>query len=442
MPQGQPTQPQQPPPQQQQAPGMPQISGEPYKGGQPEQDDQEAYRKWQQIRESEIQAEQMAANGAAGGAEMRWGAREQRQGKVRLWLPEEAVRMGKDGPELKTPAEVYGKYIFDWAAVLNGPDSRKLAEATRDLSDTGAYRVQAVSMSPDAARTAERYECIISLQATTEQRERLQKLLGRMDLREMRETEFQTLEQALKAWAGKHGRPVQYEVPDVSMQVRAMTRMLQDMGLTDKQIRMRMEAHLTGKGGPEAQQKTEDVQMTMSSASSTEIADERRGDADNTVAWHPPSDGGTYTGTHHVTATTWEGDSGRTRPDSYLEGVSIGDADMEEDSDDGVRPMTNEELQEIWRKDGERKQTAWKKGLGRNADKEGDWDVYNAETQRPTSSKIHETRGNAKKAERGKKGEDALDAKKTSTKQTRSSKGISSGERDRNQQPPRGGRKE
>ena len=295
-------------------------------------------------------------------------------------------------------------------------------------------------MSPDAARTAERYECIISLQATGEQRERLQKLLGRMDLREMRETEFQTLEQAIQTWAGKHGRPVQYEVPDINKQVRAMTQMLQEMGLTEKQIRTRMEAHLTGKGGLERQQKTEDVQMTMSSASSTEIADERR-EAENTVAWHPPSDAGTYTGTQHVTATTWEGESGRTRPDSYLEGVSIGDAEMEDTSDDGVRPMTHEELQKIWQQDGDQRTTTWKKGLGKSADREGDWDVFNAETQRPTGSKVHETRGNAKKVERGKKGEDALDAKKTSAKQTKNNKGTSSGERDRNQQPPRGGRR-
>ena len=416
-------------------PGQP-FQGQQQQKGEPEQDDQAAYKKWQNMREAEIAAEQAALNGGPTGVEMRWGAREQRTGKVRLWLPEEAIRMGPAGPELKDPHEVYGKYVFDWAAVLNGPTARQLAEATKDTTDTTAYRVQAVSMSPEAARTAERYECIVSLQATTNQKEKLQQLLGRMDLREMRETEFRTLERALHGWAEQHGRPVQFEIPDVSKQVQAMTKMLQELGLTEKEIQRRMKETITGKGNAKPQpDQTQDTRMVASSASSTEL-NEDHGEAEETVPWAPPEGGRTYMDAQGSAPTKWEAESVRTH-DTYLDGISIGDAQMD-DSDDGVRPMTHSELSEIWgTKDREGPQK-WKKGLGKEIDRPGEWDVYNAETQRPMSSKVHETRAQ-KRAEKS-RGE-PVDARKTAAKQTKPTKASSANDKERNQQPPRGGRR-
>ena len=228
---------------------------------------------------------------------------------------------------------------------------------------------------------------------------------------------------------------MQFEIPDVSKQVQAMTKMLQELGLSEKEIQRRMKETMSGKGGGKQQQnQAQDTQMTASSASSTEI-NEDQGGTDGTMPWAPP-DATTYTDTRGDTTVKWEAESVRTH-DTYLDGVSIGDAQME-DSDDGVRPMTHSELCGIWAGEEREKPRRWKKGLGKAADGEGEWDVYNAETQRPASSKVHETRAH-KRAERN-RGE-PVDAKKTAAKQTKPAKANTVGEKERNQQPPRGGRR-
>ena len=375
-------------------------------------DEREGYKKWQEMRNREIQAEQAAA---AQGTEMRWAAKEQRAGKVRLWLPEEAVRMTRDGPRLKEPIETYGKIIFDWGATLNTPTAAQLAQCTRELHDKEAYRVQAVCLPGPAAQVAEMHETIVALQGSPNQRTVLQRILGGVDFREMRKSEMRSLEDAIQQWTELHGRPMNRKPRAMDEQLRAMQRMLRTMGMTETQIREKMEEHMSqneaGEDGydptqapeiivPDEDGEDEDDSMSIAG---TDVDHNETGRS----RWQTQTMRRTYTDKAYVIGNSQSTGTDTQKVDSYLEGATIGGEpeDVEMGDDDTIRPMTNEELQEAWKgKTTETRASGWKKGLTKAVDKPGDWAAFGTKTGVPSSSsgegnggKVHETRSNARR---------------------------------------------
>ena len=412
------------------------------------------------MRAKEIQAEQAAA---AGGLELRWVAREQRQGKVRLWLPEEAVKIGPHGPELRDPLEVYGKMVFDWSATLNTPSASELAQCTRELHDQDAYRVQTVAFPGHVARIAEKHECILAVQGTPTQRKTLQALFGGIDFRELMGAETRRLEQALKRWADEFGRPTNRKIRNVDEQIRAMTEMLREMGLSEAQIRKKLDERMEDadngeRGGPRRQEQQRREQWADESIDGTDVGTDVEMQ-DSARAQTIPETQTTYTDPQQE-GQPWKTEGTYTQStggDSYIEGVTIGGSqqDVEMDDDEIVRPMTNEEIQRTWKRttgEGSEK-TRWKKGLGKSADKAGDWERFNQDPHAPSGSggegasgeKIHETRSNTRRSERKStsgtaKTETTSEIRKEAVKHSPAHNRLTRGGQQRNKTvPPRGG---
>ena len=147
---------------------------------------------------------------------------------------------------------------------------------------------------------------------------------------------------------------------------------------------------------------------------------------------------------------------GQEKTDSYLEGAQIGGtpADVEMEGGETIRPMTNDELREVWKgKQGDaagNRTDRWKKGLKKDADRPGDWGAFGTRAHGPSSSsgessgtKVHETRSNARRAGEYKYGGGlqkpaSVETKKEATKHSKP--GKPGGQQD-NQVPPRGGQK-
>ena len=397
------------------------------KGESGEEENRRAYEEWKQNREREMQMEQQAAAGTT----LRWTTTEQRRGRVKLFLPPEAVRATPMGPKLKHQTEVYGRMVYDWGAVLGRPTPEMIAETTRDLEDGEAHRCQVVCFTGGAARQAAEYETIVTLKGNAQQTQQLQKILGGVDLRDLRRQEIQTLEEKIKEWAEYHGRPYGQswttKDEEQSKQIEKMTRMLRRMGLTSEEIAKRLrEESLT---------QEEDVEMGSGSEQPTEPDDSSK-----TRPWQPPymdRNEEDIQNRIHVDS------------DSYLRLKEAADGD---DSDSApIGPMTNMELLTTRKQRTEQPgavpgQRPWRKGLPKKMDKPGAWDVFNADTQpeqtrsdmQPGPSGQRGTAGTARgrNMEEGMRKTATTETRKTDAK-TRSNKSGSSGEKT---QPPRGGR--
>ena len=370
--------------------------GEAGKGGKPDQvgdaeeHDRMAYEQWKQAREREMQVEQQATAGTT----LRWTTTEQRRGKVKVFLGPEAVRATPQGPRLKHQTEVYGRMVYDWGAVLGKPTPEMIVETTRDLEDPMAHRCQVVCFEGAAARVAAEYETIVTLKGDAKQTPMLQRILGRVDFRSLRQQELRTLERKIREWAQYHGRPYSEGDGkgngDQQKQIEKMTKMLKRMGLTDEQINKKLCEDTQAEGGWDGdegrRENDDDVEMDAGSDGPTER------DSQGTVPWAAP----------YLEQQEDPRDGVMKREsDSYLEmrtgaGTSP-DCDVSNDSDP-IGPCTDNDLRRLWageprggsapaQKDrrGEeeeaRARKTWRKGLPKAADKEGEWDVYNAATQ-------------------------------------------------------------
>ena len=381
-----------------------------------------------------MQTEQQAAAGVT----LRWTTMEQRRGRVKLFLPPEAVRATPGGPRLKHQTEIYGRMVYDWGAVLGKPTPEMIAETTRDLEDDKAHRCQVVCFTGEAARQAAEHEAIVALKGSANQTKQLQTILGGLDLRDLHKQEMKTLESKIKEWAQYHGRPygkTTTKDEEHSRQIERMTRMLQSLGLTSEEISKRLYEESQTQGDPEEPRQTRhpgDVEMGSGSEQPTEKDNES-----GTQPWSPPyMDGGGGESGGRMT----RGDN-----DPYLQVGREHSHDRSEDSEP-IGPMTSSELQMMGRSVGGRRGTeksgkTWRKGLPKTEDPPGAWEgynVYDAETQpeRTGWSARSPPRGGRRIEETTRKTM-ATDTKKTDAK-TRSNKSTSSGEKT---QPPRGGRR-
>ena len=402
-----------------------------------EADDKKAYEEWKQCREREMQTEQQAAAGVT----LRWTTTEQRRGRVKLFLPPEAVRATPAGPRLKHQTEIYGRMVYDWGAVLGKPTPEMIAETTRDLEDEKAHRCQVVCFTGEAARQAAEHETIVALQGTAEQTKQLQTILGGLDLRDLHKQEVKTLEKKIKEWAQYHGRPYgkRWTARDDEQgkQIEKMTRMLKGLGLTHEEITRRLHEESQTQREPGETDHNGDVQMVSGSEQPTD-----KDDDSGTRPWAPPyMDGGGGEGGGRQIG----GDD-----DPYLR---MGQEPSHDESNDSepIGPMTSSELQKRGRKVGdgrgtERSGSTWKKGLPKAMDVPGAWDVFNAETQPERtgrSTRAPPTQHQGAQEAGGRRTEEptrrmtATETKKTEAK-TRSNKSTPNGEKT---QPPRGGRK-
>ena len=430
------------------------------KGGKPDQTegneeyDRMAYEQWKQAREREMQAEQQAAAGTT----LRWTTTEQRRGRVKVFLGPEAVRATPQGPRLKHQTEVYGRMVYDWGAVLGKPTPEMIVETTRDLEDPMAHRCQVVCFEGAAARVAAEYETIVTLKGDAKQTPMLQRILGRVDLRSLRQQELRTLEEKIREWAQYHGRPYSEGDGkgngDQQKQIEKMTKMLKRMGLTDEQITKKLCEDTQAEGGWDGDEERRgedgDVEMDTGSDRPTER------DSHGTIPWAAP---------YLEQQEDPRGGMMKRESDSYLEmraGTRMSpDCDVSNDSDP-IGPCTDNDLRKLWTGDprggsapkqkdrkGEeeeaRARKTWRKGLPKATDKEGEWDVYNAATQPSragrsggaTSSSAGRTDHSAptRRGEERRTTGGMSETKKAETK-TRGAKTPST----EKTQPPRGGR--
>ena len=348
-------------------------------------DDGQAYALWRQRREEEMEKERKAA-----AQEVRWQAKEARAGKPRLWLPEEAVRMGHNGPELKEKEEVVGRISADWGGILCGGNmtAAEITQCTLDLSDETACRMHCVAWRAPAAAAATRYDCVVAL--VGHRRDDLQEVLCPVAFLAMADQDIADLDATLRQWAAQRGKQWTARAePNLrghgqhvteaeearraeEKKVETLVAMLREMGVSEETVREKLE-----KGGgeqqPTAWQQTDnsgDVPMPqaasevlviedvdgdeeMSETMGTEIQDPQE-QASATMAWEPP-------------------EASQGTEDSYLGAPdAVHREDANDDGEESIRPMTHQEIMNTW--GGQVKEVrTWRKGLGKECDKTGSW---------------------------------------------------------------------
>ena len=368
------------------------MQGQPaWPGEETDEQAHQAYQAWKMQREKEMEeARNAAAMPRARDEEERWGAVEARKGKVRLWLPETAMKITQTGEfRLRDPRTSFGRVSLDWAGVLGKPTAEQMAECTKDLGDEG-HRIQAICWDAACAQAAYRWECVTAI--VGEDRKRMQQILGKTAFTQMTPEDYDTLDSCIKEWARGRGkkwyaeaemnmrsssdRQVAY-AEDAERRIDKLSEMLMRLGVPQQAIQNQM-AELEQE---QQARRAPDVPMV-------EVKDEDDDDLDSLEQTMHNSQGDDTNGATMQWAPP---------EDTYLDGRRKAEDDDDVSMEDSqIRPMTHEEIAAAWNGPSDTRagrfpmqNETWVKGRGKEHDRPSMWSgLTDAETQRPK-----ETRG-------------------------------------------------
>lgn len=297
--------------------------------------------------------------------------------------------MGPEGPELKEKEEVVGRISADWGGILCGGtmSAAEITQCTLDLSDDTACRVHCVAWRAPAAAAATKYDCVVALVGN--RRDDLQEVLGRVAFLAMTDEDIEDLNATMRQWAarrgkqwtaraepnlrghGQHATEMEAARRKEEKKVEALVAMLRGMGVSEESVRKRLEGadqeqpwqQTDGDGDAPMPQATSEVLViddadgegAGSETARTEIQDTPE-NMSATMAWAPPR-------MTQGTEDSYLGTAGSVREPN----------EQDEEEEESIRPMTHQEIMDTWGGGQVKTERGWRKGLGKNCDRPGDW---------------------------------------------------------------------